>query len=298
MASLKNEKTQLLVLIFLAFIWGSSFILIKKSLVVFTDMEVAAMRIFIASLVLVPWGIKRIYQLSKQDLINITLSGFIGTSIPAFLFTIAQKHITSSEASIYNSLTPLFTLLFAIWLFNTRIHWLNAVGIFVGLIGAIFLITQQNQLQPGHSANPEYGTLLILATIMYGYNTNHIKIRLHHIDGLTIVSVSFLIMLLPALAFLVNPAFFSKISHPHFIQALVYIIVLSVIGTSVALIIWNKLIKHISAIYASTVTYIIAIFALGWGLLDGEKFNINHLISILCIFTGIYLVNYKRKNGV
>ncbi len=297
MSSYQKYSIQLLILLLLAFIWGSSFILIKKSLLLFTDLEVAALRIFIAALVLVPFGINRIKKLSKQDIIKITISGLIGTGIPAFLFTTAQKYITSSEASIYNSLTPLFTLLFAYLIFKTKIHYFNVIGIIVGLIGTLFLISQKAKSIMGFSVAPEYGLLLIAATLMYGYNTNFVKYRLKDIDEISIVSVSFLIMLIPSLLFLTNKSFIEKFDEPLFTTSIIYILVLSVLGTSISLIIWNKLLKNISVIFASTVTYIISIFAFIWGYLDNEKFNLNHLIAIICIFTGIYLVNFK-KNGI
>lgn len=298
MITFKDSRAQIAVLVFLAFIWGSSFILIKKSLLVFSDLEVAALRIFIAALVLVPFGISRIKTLSKKDFWYVTLSGLIGTGIPAFFFTIAQRHITSSEASIYNSLTPLFTLLFAVFFFKTHSNWINYLGIVLGLVGTIFLITQRTMSNGGFSSSPEYGILLIIATFMYGFNTNHVKHNLKHIDGITIVSVSFLVMMIPSSLFIASPSFFQKVNHPDFLKAFLFVSILAIVCTSFALIVWNKLIKNISAIYASTVTYIIPVFALLWGIYDGEKLIWNHAFAILCIFTGIYLVNYKPKHGI
>lgn len=298
MTSYQKPGFQLFILFFLAFVWGSSFILIKKSLLLFTDIEVAALRIFIAALFLVPYGIVKIKKLSYKDIINITISGLIGTGIPAFLYSIAQKYLTSSEASIYNSLTPLFTLLFAFLIFKIKIHYLNAIGIIVGLIGTLFLISQKEISEIGFSVVPEYGLLLIIATIMYGYNTNFVKYKLKHVDEISIVSVSFLVMLIPSFFFLANNNFIKKFNDPLFSISIFYMLILSVLGTSISLIIWNKLLKNISVIYASSVTYLIPIFALMWGYLDNEKYNFNHFIAIICIFTGIYLVNYKSKNGL
>lgn len=109
MGSLQNKQFQIAILLFLGFIWGSSFILMKKSLLLFSDLELGAIRIFSAGIVLLPFALKGVKNINKQQLYYITLSGFLGSGIPAFLFTIAQNHITSTEASIYNSLTPLFT---------------------------------------------------------------------------------------------------------------------------------------------------------------------------------------------
>jgi drug/metabolite transporter (DMT)-like permease len=293
-----NKKFQFFILLLLAFIWGSSFIIIKKGLILFSETEVASLRITLAAIPLLPIGFKRIKTLTKKEFIYVIISGFIGTGIPAYLFSIAQKHITSSEASIYNSLTPLFTLLIAYFFFKTKVHILNFIGVIIGLIGSVFLITQKAEFQAGYSLNPYYGILLIIATLMYGFNTNHLKYNLKNVDELTIISVSFLMMFLPSLLFLSNKQFIEKVNNPMFLQLILYLSILALVGTTTAMIIWVKLIKHISVIFASTVTYFITFFAMGWGLLDNENFNINHLIAVICIFAGIYLVNYKSRNGV
>jgi drug/metabolite transporter (DMT)-like permease len=293
-----NKKFQFFILLLLAFIWGSSFIIIKKGLILFSETEVASLRITLAAIPLLPIGLKRMKTLTKKEFIYVIISGFIGTGIPAYLFSIAQKHITSSEASIYNSLTPLFTLLIAYFFFKTKVHILNFIGVIIGLIGSVFLITQKAEFQAGYSLNPYYGILLIIATLMYGFNTNHLKYNLKNVDELTIISVSFLMMFLPSLLFLSNKQFIEKVNNPMFLQLILYLSILALVGTTTAMIIWVKLIKHISVIFASTVTYFITFFAMGWGLLDNENFNINHLIAVICIFAGIYLVNYKSRNGV
>jgi drug/metabolite transporter (DMT)-like permease len=298
MATLANKRFQIVILLFLGFIWGSSFILMKKSLLLFTDLELGAIRIFSAGLVLLPFAIKRINTINRKQLFYIALSGLLGSGIPAFLFTIAQKHITSTEASIYNSLTPLFTLIVAVFWFKTKVYRLNIVGVLIGLAGSIFLITQRSTGVVGASDHPEFGLLLVLATIMYGFNTNHVKNNLKEVDGLTITSIAFMVMIIPVLPFFFHHGFIEKVHSPLFAISILYALILSIVGTAFALIIWNKLIKNITAIYASSVTYIIPIFAFGWGLMDGEIFNINHLIAIFCIFTGIYLVIYKPKFGI
>lgn len=298
MGSLQNKHFQIAILLFLGFIWGSSFILIKKSLLLFSDLELGALRIFCAGIVLLPFALKRIKNINKQQFYYISLSGFFGSGIPAFLFTIAQKHITSTEASIYNSLTPLFTLIIAVFWFKTKVNRLNIIGILIGLAGTIFLITQRSNGIVGTSDAPEYGLLLVVATIMYGFNTNHIKNNLKDIDGISIASIAFMTMIIPVLPFFFHQGFIEKFQSPIFGISLLYVLILSFIGTAFALIIWNNLIKNITAIYASSVTYIIPIFAFGWGLLDGEIFNFNHFIAIFCIFTGIYLVNFKTTDGV
>jgi drug/metabolite transporter (DMT)-like permease len=269
----------------------------KKGLLLFSNTEVAAIRLIVAGIVLLPFAIKRLKTVSKKEFFYISLSGIIGSGIPAFLFTIAQTHISSTEAAIYNSLSPVFTLLFAMLFFKTKVFRWNIWGVIIGLMGVIFLLLQKNQGDIKMSVKPEYGLLLVLATLMYGFNTNHVKNNLANVDGITITSIAFFVMLIPSIPFLANHTFYQKIHSPMFFISLFYIVILAVVGTAFALIIWNIFIKTTTAIFASAITYIIPIFALMWGLLDNEKFNLNHAIAILCIFAGIYLVNYKPKNA-
>ena len=109
------------ILFFLAFIWGSSFILMKKGLVAFTDQQVAALRLFIAFLTLLPFLFKAIIDLRKIQIIPLLIIGLFGNGLPAFLFTKAQTTLDSSFVGILNSLTPIFTLLVGIGIFGKKI---------------------------------------------------------------------------------------------------------------------------------------------------------------------------------
>ena len=78
-------------------------------------------------------------------------------------------------------------------------------------------------------------------------------------------------------------------------MALGYIALLSVVGTSVAVIIFNNLINNSSAIFASSVTYLIPIVAILWGVFDGEQITELHLLAVSVILSGVYLVNKKKS---
>ncbi len=217
LSNFSSRRSQLVVLILLGFIWGSTFILIKKSLIVFNSIEVGALRIFITGICLLPFALKKIKSLSKKNLWYIVLSGIVGSGIPVFLFTFAQKYISSFEASIYNALTPLFTLLIAAIFFNISINIFNIIGIIIGLAGSFLLIYQQNP-NLDIANNGLYGILLILATIMYGFNTNHVKYNLKDVDALSITSIAFSSLIIPVSVFIFNSPFFLNSSTLIFTQ--------------------------------------------------------------------------------
>ena len=74
-----------------------------------------------------------------------------------------------------------------------------------------------------------------------------------------------------------------------------YIMILGIFGTSFALILFNRLIKQTSAVFASSVTYLIPMVALIWGVLERETIKQEHILGILIILSGVYLVNKKSK---
>lgn len=273
--------------------WGSSFILIKKGLTVFNSMQVGAMRIGIAFLVLLPFAFKRLKLLKRKHwLVLIFVS--LCSSAPAFLFPIAQMGIDSAIAGILNSLTPLFTLIVGLSLFKLKVKWYNIIGVIVGLIGAIGLISVSGE--GNFTFNFSYAVFIIIATILYAFNGNVIKNFLKDLDSFTITIFSFYIFGLPALIYLIAATDFihKAQTHPQFWLGLAYLSTLAILGTAAALIAFNYLIKITNVVFASSVTYLIPIVALGWGILDGERFEISYIMWIAFVLIGIYLVNAKK----
>ncbi len=281
-----------LILILLAIIWGSSFILIKKGLQVYTDSQVAALRLFIAFISLIPFIVRAFHKVKKKHWPAIAITAFFGNGIPAFLFTKAQTHLASSFAGMLNSLTPLFTLLLGIYFFKSRPSKTNIFGILIGLTGAFLLSI--GDFEGVFSINI-FSLLVILATIFYAISVNVIRKYLADLDSISISAVAFLLIGPVSGIYVFNTNFTALLSSEGGIGALLHIAVLAVIGTSMAVVIFNKLIKDTSAIFASSVTYLIPLVAIFWGLIDGENILLSHLIGAAIILCGVYLVN-KTKN--
>ena len=165
----------------LAFIWGSSFILIKKSLVFFNAYEIALLRISIAWVALLPFTVKQIPKIKKNIVVPIIVVGVIGNLIPAFLFAKAQTKIDSSLAGMLNSLVPIFTLIIGYIFFKTNAKKRQFMGVIIGLVGASMLLF--NNISEGIN---NFTLLVILATICYAINLNTIKSKLNDISSLKI----------------------------------------------------------------------------------------------------------------
>jgi drug/metabolite transporter (DMT)-like permease len=285
--SVKNYLT----LLFLAIIWGSSFILMKRGLEVFDFMQVATLRIFIAFLSLIPFLPKAFKNVKRKHYLPIIIMALLGNGIPAFLFTKAQTQLDSSLVGILNAIVPLFTLILGVYFFKSKPTKTNIVGIVLGLFGAVLLTV--NSLSGGVEVN-FYVWLVVLATVFYAISINVIKKYLSDLNASSITALAFLIIGPLSSVYLFSTDFTAVLmSNENGMMALVYIALLSVLGTSMAVIIFNKLISRSSAIFASSVTYLIPIVAILWGVFDGEIITPYHLFGMLIILSGVYLVNKK-----
>jgi drug/metabolite transporter (DMT)-like permease len=283
------------ILLGLVLVWGSSFILIKKALLYFDPASVGLLRVVITFLVMLPFAIKPLRTLSRKQMWLLALSGLIGSLIPAIMYAFAQTEIDSSIAGTLNSLTPLFTLLLGISFFGFRTRWYNALGVFIGLAGAIGLIYTSSD--GGFIFSLKYSFLIIVATLCYAFNVNFIKKYLKDISSLNITVMTFFFVGIPALIYIV---FVSKvpevsIEDPEKLKGLGYLAILAIGGTGLALIAFNKLIKVSSPIFASSVTYLIPVVAIIWGIVDGEVLKGAYLVWFMTIIVGVLLVNTSPR---
>jgi len=262
----------------------------KKGLEVYSYTEVAALRISISFICLIPIAIRHLKSIEKKYWKYLFIVGVFGNGIPAFLFTKAQTEISSSLTAMLNSLVPLFTLLLGVIVFKTKFKANRFIGALIGLIGAIGLITS-NGIDLNDS-NLSYTFYVVAATICYAISVNTINTYLQEISALKITAISFLFVGPPILAYLFTTNFIPiVINHEGAGIALFYIGLLSIFGTVLAVIIFNTLIKKTSGVFATSVTYIIPIIAISWGIMDGEIINSIQIISIIIILIGIYFIN-------
>ncbi|MFO8068032.1 MAG: DMT family transporter [Bacteroidales bacterium] len=295
MANTDNKPALIdwLTLIFLMFVWGSSFIFIKKGLIAFSPLQVGALRVGLSFIVLLPFTISRLKRVEKGDIKFFILAGLLGNGIPAFLFAIAQTRLDSFMAGILNSLTPVFTLVVGILFFGIRARWFNILGVFIGLIGAVGLLWSSSN--GNISLNIFYSLAVIAATICYAFNMNIVKRFLSKYDTVTIVSVAFLFIGIPALIFIFTFTDFLMVmqaGNQSWIS-LGYIVILAFVGTSLAVILNVRIIKRTSAVFASSVTYLMPLVSIMWGVLDGEAFLLIFILWIIVILGGVYMANRR-----
>jgi len=289
-----EENKKWIFLFLLALIWGSSFILIKKSLIGLSPMQLGSLRIIITGFILFIAGFNSLKNLSKNAIKWIVMSGFLGTFFPAFLFAFAETEIDSAIASILNSIVPINTILFGFLAFNIISTKRQIIGVLIGFTGAILLISNGAAINPNQ--NYWYAFLVIIATVMYAFNINIIKRHLQNIPPLSIAVGNFIVIIVPAFLVLIYSGFFTQqvLQGPNFSISIFYVFLLSLFGTAIAKVLFNNLVQISTPVFASSVTYIMPIVAVFWGLLDNEVFSFWQGIATLIILGGVYLANSKR----
>jgi len=287
---MQTKQLKWTLLVVLALIWGSSFILIKKGLVGLSPYQLGALRIIFTALFLLIIGFKSLTEIKQYQWKYIAITALFGTFLPAFLFAIAETKVSSSVCSILNSLTPLNTLLIGIIAFGLAFKRSQFIGVVIGLIGTAILIFNGKQES---TENYTYTILVIIASICYALNVNLIKKYLSDVKPLSITTGNFSVMLIPALVVLFSTNFLDIVRWPTTQHSMLFIMILGIVGTGVANILFFKLIQMSSPVFASSVTYLIPIVAFFWGLMDNEMLTPFQFFGAFIILVGVYLANKK-----
>lgn len=268
----------------LSLIWGTSYILMKEGLKSFSPMQVGSLRILFTFICLLPVIIRNFPKLNRSNILSLSIIGFMGSAFPAFLFPLAETTISSSLAGMLNSISPVFTLIIGIVIYKREAKKAQVAGIILGMIGAIGL------LYNGSFSFNAGGLLVILATFLYGFSSNEVS-RVKGMNGLQITSLSFLLICPLAIIQLMFSDLHSAVTTEHWVRNMGCIALLAAMGSATANALFYLLIRDTTPVFGSTVTYFIPIVATMWGIADNERFSVSMVISIIIIFTGVYIIN-------
>lgn len=282
-------------LIILSLIWGTSFILIDRTLRTFRPDQVASLRIFISGLCLLPVVIVSFKEIKRKEWLALLVVGVTGNLIPAYLFPKAETILNHAFVGVLNSLVPMFTMLIAWAVFKGKVTWLNVVGIVLGIVGAVGLMGSDGGLEPGGPW--VYWLLVIVATVCYAISTNVIKNFLADVSPVRITSFALALVGIPSGIYFFQTDFMTpfKAGGTESWYSLVYVVILAAIGTALALVLFNRLVKESGPIFASSVTYLIPGVTLVWGVIDDKPIGIWHLVALGVIMLGVVLVNRKKQ---
>ncbi|MFZ1705175.1 MAG: DMT family transporter [Saprospiraceae bacterium] len=285
----KIDNTAWFLLIILSLIWGCSFILIKKSLIAFTPVQLGCLRLGISSLAFTPVILYYKKEIPWNRIGTFFIVGLTGSGIPAFLFFMAQTKVSSSIAGVLNSMTPIWTLILGGLFFSTGFTKHKMIGVLIGFIGAASLLWKGGDANM--SQNFSYGLLIVFATMCYGFSVNMVQHFFKKTKPVIISAVSFFSIGIPALVYLLTTDFVLVLqTDENAVYSLLAVTALSLFGTVIASVLFYYLVQKTNAIFGSSVTYFMPIVALAWGLVDHEIIGLMHIISMALILVGVYLI--------
>lgn len=259
-------------------------------------MQVGAGRVVISFIAFLPLFFYQLKDIDWKKFFPLLIVGLCGSAIPAFLYAIGQTQIPSGIAGVLNSMTPIFTFLMAIVIFKQKFKGRQLIGITLGFLGIliIFLIGYETDV----AFDIKYAFLIIVATIFYATSANTVNKYLKGLPPLIISTVSFTLIGPLMLIYLFSTDFVAQISsHPQGHESFIALLILSLIGTFMANILFFKLIQLTDAIFSTTVAFLIPFVALFWGFLDGELIGIFHMLALVVILAGIYLVKFDKSKS-
>lgn len=299
---MSKQTISWLLLLLLACIWGSSFILMKKGMfaedgtAIFSSEQVGSLRMLFAALALLPISIGKLKKLSWKNILPLAIVGFCGNFFPAFLFTYAETGISSGLAGMLNSFTPIFTIIIGFLFFKTKLTNKQIIGTVIGTLGIIALVLTGKTA----SLNGDWDHILaiVLATLLYAISLTTIKNKLSNFNSFEITSLAFLIIFPFSIGgFFLTDTIQTFNSNPMANQGIFYIIILSIVGTALAVVLFNRIIAFSSALFASSVTYFIPIVAVLIGFTFGETINLWQVLSMLIVLSGVIIANISLKKS-
>jgi drug/metabolite transporter (DMT)-like permease len=282
--------------VLLSIIWGSSFVIMKHSKEELTAFQIAALRIFSAGLVFLPFAIVQLRKVPRKKILVVILSGVTGNLIPAFLFASAiAKNIDSSLASILNSLTPIFVVLIGSGIFRDKIKFQKIAGVVIGFGGLTLLFLFWKGIS---FDNFKYASLILIATVCYGININIVAHFLKDVNPVQIAVISLAFMTVPTIFVLLQQNFLQlAFDEPAVQWAVVEATALGVVGSSIATALFYVLIKGAGGLFASLVTYGVPFVGIFWGIVDGENITVKQIACLGIILFGVYLANKPDKKS-
>lgn len=248
----------------LAAVWGSSFLFMHISAVEFGPLPTAAARVAIAALFLLPlvW-LNGLMPVLLKNWRKVFLVGLLNSGIPFALFAFALLSISTGLAAILNATVPMFGALIAwLWL-KDRLNLSRVVGLAVGFTGVAMLAWDKASFQPDASGASSGWAILacLLACVCYGISASYTKRYLTGMPPLVTAAGS----QLGATLGLALPAALMWPTRTPSQSAWLALLVVGVLCTALAYIVFFRLIENAGPPRALSVTFLVPVFAVFYG---------------------------------
>jgi drug/metabolite transporter (DMT)-like permease len=274
-------------LVALAALWGASFLFMRIAATPFGPIPMIASRMFIAALAFLPLIRRREdLDLLRRHWRPLLGNGLLSAAIPFSLLAYTSLSLTAGFTSLLNALTPITTAVIASVFWGQRLRRSQWVGLGLGLSGVAILCWGRMSFREGGSGWAI--VTAVLATFCYGFGGNYAKRRFAHlpanITAAGTLSGAALATLVPGVALwpAVNPSAIPWIS----------VVLLGILCTSVAYLLYFRLLLSATATQVASVTFLVPVFAILWGTLFlGEGLTLQMAIASVVILTGTALAN-------
>ncbi|MCR2786036.1 MULTISPECIES: DMT family transporter [unclassified Microbacterium] len=279
-------------------IWGSSFLFMKVALEGVSPAQVVWSRLVLGALTLGLFVVLRRDRLPRSIRIwgHMTVLALSFCVVPFLLFSWAQQFVTSGLASIYNATTPIMTAVMAWAVFRVeKLKPAQIAGILIGVAGVMVIIAPWQGLDLSQSLVAQLA--ILGATACYGFSLAYMR-RFVSDSGMSALMFSFLNIGIAALVILLLTPVIALTPVRLDVWIVLSLITLGCLGTGVAYI-WNQnVLRAWGPTRASTVTYITPVVGVMLGIvLLGETLSWNEPVGALLVFLGILLAqNRLRRN--
>lgn len=287
------RQRDLLDLLLLAAVWGGSFLFMRVAVADFGPVALIELRVGLAALVLLPAAMWR----GKLAVIArhwkaLLMVGVLNAGVPFLLYAYAAQSLGAGFLSVANAVTPVWGAVIGwLWL-KDRLAWTRSLGLMIGVAGIVVLVW--DKLDFGQGGTGPAVLAAVSAPVFYGIAANWTKRFLSGVDPLANATGS---MVGASLALLPLAIAFWP-STPASPQAWISTILLAVVCTGAAYIIFFRLIANVGPTGAVSVTFLVPVFGVVWGawLLD-ERItpSIAAGAAIILVGTALALDLFKRR---
>ena len=278
-----------IVLLLVSILWGGSFLFVR--LLVLDGLEplqIVSIRMQLAAIFILPFFLNKLKKYSFHDHgFSFVLIGILNTALPFTLFSYASLKLGAGSLSILQATVPILTALLLFSLYRNEFSFRKLIGVLLGFAGLFVLVG------PSSTLDTFSGILCVVASMSYAVAGIYLAKTPEKLSNSFIGMGSILVGAIIMLPFLFNyTSSLSIISSTSWL----YLALLGIINTSLAYVIFIKLIKRIGPINASYVTYFVPLSSISLGIIFlDEVITTTLVIGALMILLGVFFSN-KQEN--
>lgn len=290
-----SRITAILLGFVVAFIWSTSWVLIKIGLKDIPSLTFAGLRYFVGFLCLVPFLLDgkvrgQIRAFSKPTWILVILMGVVTYFLAQGAQFISLDYLPATTLSLILNLTALFVTFSAIFLIRESPTWLQWAGLAINLVG-VFIFFYPDGFQ-GNSPIGFVFAIICLAANVFG---TLIGRKVNHEGRVAPLPVTLVSMGIGSVLMLVSGAAWQGLPRLSE-ESIVIILILGVVNTAFTFTIWNYTLQVLTAMESSIIngTMMVWIAILAWIFL-GERQSLAGIIGLALSFVGAIIVNLRQR---